>query len=538
MKRGFNPVVNEAESIDFFDIVEMLNKASLHQQLEERFHRYIKNPNKKRSKPAWMPIGLALFFNDFNLAIKLTEELFQVKIKSDDELLALWRELKKYEGMSIWGFLAHCDRLELLLRAVEEKLFNPNEKDSNCPTIWHIMAQNGCLEALKYAMNKNLFDPMMKDHNDLTVWQNLAFSRQYEVLKQAIDEELLDPALKNNEGATICHVLAVESNFRVLKQIIQEGLVKDFEFKIKFREEIWSHLYDNVFSKKSEDAPLKEINEIEKICDIIFMMKRKTLLEIGQCIPIMAAHADFSLSLLFRKITAIKKEDVTSGLLHDTLLSCIKRIVKNKSFSMNVLSAKNKEQLLSIGLKDDEEFLNFFEVTTKKEKTKKEFFWSYLSSENKVKLTKYVYDGDLSALKKFVARGKKNHDDVISMKITLSRSFLHLAVLHQKSEIVKYFCELGMDIAAVDKNKETPLHYAAKWETQGKKFCKDTFLALLEFENALEVMKNKPNGDGKTAFDLIGQNQDREKFLQCIQEKEIGNCSQSLSVLRLTPAPL
>ena len=72
-------------------------------------------------------------------------------------------------------------------------------------------------------------------------------------------------------------------------------------------------------------------------------------------------------------------------------------------------------------------------------------------------------------------------------------TFLHLAVIENYPEIVKYFVEKGANLNVQNKDGNTPLHLALE------KNEKEIIKLLMENKAALDI----PNNEGKIAFDFF-----------------------------------
>lgn len=102
-----------------------------------------------------------------------------------------------------------------------------------------------------------------------------------------------------------------------------------------------------------------------------------------------------------------------------------------------------------------------------------------------------------------------------STKCFLERSFLHVAVLDQKIDVILLLKKFGANISALDRINRTPLHYAANWPKYSKDFCEDSLNALFTFEGAYIVSKVRKDNYGQTAITLATENGIRDQFLKC-----------------------
>lgn len=76
-------------------------------------------------------------------------------------------------------------------------------------------------------------------------------------------------------------------------------------------------------------------------------------------------------------------------------------------------------------------------------------------------MRRYAIEGDLSQIKRWIADADINQAD------DLGRTALHLALIHQKKEIVSFLLEAGASVHLSSDERKTPLAYAAAIDREG-----------------------------------------------------------------------
>jgi hypothetical protein len=126
-----------------------------------------------------------------------------------------------------------------------------------------------------------------------------------------------------------------------------------------------------------------------------------------------------------------------------------------------------------------------------------------------------IHENDINALNSYFASLLDPSEFINSTKLISDRSFLHIAVLAQKPDVIMLLKDFGAKIVVLDRYNRTPLHYAANWAKFSKEFCEDSLNSLFTFDDAYIASKVRKDKNGKTAIKYAEENGIKDEFLSC-----------------------
>lgn len=141
-------------------------------------------------------------------------------------------------------------------------------------------------------------------------------------------------------------------------------------------------------------------------------------------------------------------------------------------------------------------------------------------SLRKTDIFDFAKTGNLEELRRYFNQIEDPCIVVNSLRSLFDRSLLHVAVLFQQPDIVRYLSSIGAQINITDRHGRTPIHYAARWTHIGKPFHGETLDALFEIPGAALSCKIRKDMDKKSALDYAKEYGTLSEFSSCIARRK------------------